>query len=342
MKTAAFFLAALVLAPLTTLHAADVPLAGPSPRVLFRQPDLDGLGNRMYVQTRVPGGEFAMISWQKSPFTPDGKFLPVRWDAGKKTGLDVTGERPLAQRGMRDVAGATTAQMSGGAVGAYLNSADLSGGGTDPAGRPRPGSEGYKMMVTPQIRFVPETAVHPFRSENGRLDLSLELQVPVAECGEKKGSLAYVNPVLLLVHPVRGVKISYVVGLFSRRSAGGARKVIQHIAHDEPTKSWMIQCKLVPGNPGLDFGKDSAEFQTAPWRGWRSFSCSVTRANLLAALRALREQQPETDCSLDPADYQLRSFHLNAEITFETAPAEMGWSMRRALLALEQAPLPRQ
>ena len=237
---------------------------------------------------------------------------------------------------MRDVAGATTAQMSGDAVGAYLNSADLSGSGTDAQGRPLPGSGGYKMMVTPQIRFAPETAVRPFCTENGRLDLSLDLQIPVAECGEKKGSLAYVNPVLLLVDPQRGVKISYVVDLFARRSTGGPQKVIQHIAHDGPTKSWMIQCKLVPGNSWVDIGKGSEVFQTAPWRGWRHFSCSVTRANVLAALKALRKQQPETNCSLDPADFQLSSFHLNAELTFETAPAELGWSMRRALLVHEE------
>jgi hypothetical protein len=104
----------------------------------------------------------------------------------------------------------------------------------------------------------------------------------------------------------------------------------------------MIQCKLVPGNSWVGMGKGSETFQTAPWSGWRHFSCTLTRANVLAALKALREQEPETKCSMDPADYQLRAFHLNAEITFETAPAEMGWSMRRALLTLEQGPLPRQ
>ena len=335
-------LAALLLAPLAYLHAADAPQTSPTHRVLFRQPELAGFGNRMYVQARVPSGDFAMISWQKSPFTPDGKFVPVGWDAGARTGLAVTGDRTPAQRGMRDAAGATTAQMSGDAVGAYLNSADLSGGGTDAQGRPLPGSSGFKMMVTPQIRFAPETAVRPFRAENGRLDLSLDLQIPVAKCAEKKGSLAYANPVLLLVDPQRGVKISYVVNLFSRRSTGNPLKVIQHIAHDGPTKSWMIQCKLVPGNSWVGMGKGSEVFQTAPWRGWRHFSCTLAHANVLAALKALREQEPETNCSMDPADYQLKSIHLNAEITFETAPAEMGWSMRRALLTLDERPVPQQ
>jgi hypothetical protein len=329
-------LTALLLAPRAALHAAEAPPIDSHPRLLFRQPVLEDFGNRMYVQARVPFGEFAMVSWQKSPFNPGGNFLPVRWDAGSKTGLLVTGDRTAAQRGMRDVEGATTAQMSGDAVGAYLNSADLSGSGIDAQGRPLPGSDGFKMMVTPQILFAPEAAASPFIGENGRLNLSLDLQIPVANCAEKKGSLAYVNPVLLLVDPQRGIKISYVVDLFSKRSTGNPRKVIQHIAHDGPTKSWMIQCKLVPGNSWVGMGKGSETFQTAPWSGWRHFSCTLTRANVLAALKALREQEPETNCSMDPADYQLKSFHLNAEITFETAPAEMGWSMRRALLTLEE------
>ncbi|MEN9574106.1 MAG: hypothetical protein RL514_1961 [Verrucomicrobiota bacterium] len=295
-----------------------------------------GFGERMFVQARVPLGEFVMVGWQKSPFTPEREFVPVGWDAGAKTGLAITGDRTLAQRGMSDVAGATTAQMSGDAVGAYLNSADLSGSGTDAQVRPLPESGGYKLMVTPQIKFAPKTAVYPFLAETGRLELSLDLQIPTAECGEKKGSIAYVNPVLVLVDPQSGIKISYSVGLFSRRSKAGPQKVTQHIAYDAPSKSWMIQCKLVPGNPLLDIGKDSEVSQTAPWCGWRHFSCSITRAHLLAALQALREQQPETNSSLDPADFQLSSFHLNAELTYETTLAELGWSMRRALLTLDE------
>ena len=119
MKPTLTLLSFLLFAPLAALHAAEAPPTGPTHRVLFRQPELAGFGDRMYVQARVPSGEFAMVGWQKSPFTTDGKFLPVGWDAGAKTGLAITGDRTLAQRGMRDVAGASTAQMSGDGVGAY-------------------------------------------------------------------------------------------------------------------------------------------------------------------------------------------------------------------------------
>ena len=98
----------------------------------------------------------------------------------------------------------------------------------------------------------------------------------------------------------------------------------------------MIQCKLVPGSPLLDIGQDPNVSLAAPWKGWRHFSCSITRAHFLAAQKALGEQQSETKSSLDPADFPLSSFHLNPELTYETTPAELGWCVRRALLAHEE------
>lgn len=305
--------------------------------VLFRQPSLPGIEGRLHVQARVPAGEFAMIGWQRNPATADGTFVPIDWDVGTKTGVSMDGDRLGAQRGMRESAGSTAVQMAGGGVGAYLNSADLSVDGLDTEGRPLPGSDGYKLMVTPQVQFAPGEAVHPFRSDHGEIRVSLELQVPVAECAGRKGSLAYVNPVLVFIDAKRKVKISYIAGVFSKRTTGDPSKDVHHIAHDAPSRSWMIQCRLLPGNRWMTVSDESETFQTSPWRGWRRFAFAITRENFAAALRALREQQPETDCSVDPADYGLRSFHLNAEINYETAPAELGWSMRRAEIVITAA-----
>ena len=121
-----------------------------------------------------------MISWQRSPFTADGKFGPVDWDPGEKTGLSIPdgATRRLAQRGMRDAAGSTVCQMYGGTVGAYLNSADLSGQGVDAKGNPLPGSNGYKQMITPSYRFRPDEAIHSSFNENRK---TLLLKVRGAE-----------------------------------------------------------------------------------------------------------------------------------------------------------------
>lgn len=314
---------------------ASVPAISAESHLLFRQPSLQDFGDRMYVQARVPAGTFAMISWQKNPATADGKFIPVDWRVGEKTGLLIGGALANAQRGMYNRPGSTAAQMSGTCVGAYLNSADLSAGGMDAQGFPLPGSGGYKMMVTPQITFSPVQGSNLFRARGDKLTMAMDLQVPVAVCAQKKGSLAYVNPAMVFIDIKTKVRLSYIVDLFSSRTTKTPAKVIEHIAYDDPSHSWMIQCNLVPGNSWVTMGDDSSVFQISPWTGWKHFSCSITRENFESALKLFREKQSEIDCSTDPADYRLHSFHLNAEITYQTAPAELGWSMRNASLIVE-------
>ncbi len=304
--------------------------------VLFSQPEVSEIGGRVYVIERRPLGEWFMISWQKSPFTPDGKFVPVDWDPGEKTGLSIpdVNARRRAQRGMRNAAGSTVCQMYGDAVGAYLNSADLSGDGVDAEGHPLPGSDGYKQMITPSYMFAPQETVNPWRTPGSRLEVSLDMQIPTAVCTEQKGSLAYVNPLIQLTDPNTKLRLSWGPMLFSKRSKGEHTKPLQHIAYDAPSRSWMIRDRLVPGASWLEMASGSASYQSAPWRGWRHFSWSVSRDHVTAALEAMRRQEPAVKLSADPGDYQLTWFHLNAETHFQSAPAELGWSMRNLRITL--------
>ena len=210
---------------------------GAEEHVVFSQPDVSDIGERVYVIERRPLGEWFMISWQKSPFTADGKFVPVDWDPGEKTGLSIPDvhRRRMAQRGMQNAAGSTVCQMYGDTVGAYLNSADLSGNGVDANGNPLPGSDGYKQMITPSYMFGPEEAIHPWRAPDSRLQVSLDLQIPTAVCAEKKGSLAYANPLLTLVDPKTKLKISWGPMLFSKRSKGDRTK---------PMHRYRLRCSL--------------------------------------------------------------------------------------------------
>jgi hypothetical protein len=43
--------------------------------------------------------------------------------------------------------------------------------------------------------------------------------------------------------------------------------------------------------------------------------------------------------SVNPADYAFVKFHLNAELHFQAAPAELGWSMHHAGVIVEDAAL---
>jgi hypothetical protein len=306
--------------------------------VLFRQPSLEGFGDRMHVQEHAPVGTFSMISWQKNPATTDGNFVPVDWNVGEKTGLPIAENHSAAQRGMKNRSGSTAAQMSGTAVGAYLNSDDLSGAGVDAQGCPLPGSGGYKMMVTPQIFFSPAPVPDLFRTPGDKLIVSMDLQVPVAVSAGKKGSIAYVNPILVFIDAKRKVKISYIVVCFDSWPVKTEPKMVENIAYDTPSHSWMISSRLMPDARWITMGTESCAFQSSPWRGWKHFSYSVTRRNFESALAIFREKQPEIDCSTNPADYRLKSFHLNAELKYETAPAELGWSMRNATIIAERGP----
>ena len=93
----------------TVTAAVLFAFCGAEQHVVFSQPDVSNIGDRVYVIERRPLGEWFMISWQKSPFTADGKFVPVDWDPCEKTGLSIPDEhaRRMAQRGMRNAAGST-------------------------------------------------------------------------------------------------------------------------------------------------------------------------------------------------------------------------------------------
>ena len=312
--------------------------SGGETKVVFSQPSVSEIGDRLYVIETRPVGEWFMISWQKSPFTPDGKFVPVDWDPEEKTGISIVGQeaRRNAQRGMRNAAGTTVCQMVGDTVGAYLNSADLSGQGVDGDGNPLPGSGGFKQMITPSYMFGSEEAIRPWNDAESCLQVSLELQIPTAVCGEKKGSLAYVNPLVTLVDPKTKAKISWGPMLFSKRSKGEATKPLQWIAYDAPSRSWMIRDRLVPGASWLELAPGATPYQTAPWVGWRHFCWSVSRAHVAAALTAMEQQEPNLELSKNPGDYQLTAFHLNAETHYQTAPAELGWSMRNLQIVVKK------
>lgn len=304
--------------------------AAADPRVLYQQPTLEAIAGRMLVQARAPEGEMALISWQKNPNTPTGAFVPVRWPVGQKTGLDPAGDLAQWQMGMADRAGSTAAQVFKQAVGAYLNSDDLSAGGRDAAGNPLPGSGGYKMMVTPEIRFPMKAGIRPLADPNTSLRVSFDLQVPTAVDQQKSGSHTYVNPCLVLVDPKTKVRISYIVVAFSK----GYRIVKESVGYDDPSRSWMLHTYMSTNQQWMTLQPGSAVFHDQPWKGWKHFSFAITPANARAAFSALHAARPEIACSTNPADYVLQSFHLNAELKYNTAHAELGWSLRDAKVEL--------
>jgi hypothetical protein len=301
------------------LSVISAALADAPVNVLIEQPPLDGIAGNFFVPPAMhqqpPVGVFALILWQPNPNRADGMLVPTAWAAGSKTGFYPTKPIEKHQAGFRDAEGTSTAQADGDTVGAYINSADLPGG-----------SHGYKMMITPEFIMSPEARVHPFGQPGHELLVTLDLQVPTAVDAHRDGSETYINADLVFLDAERGTKISYGCNLFfnghPNRQPGG------HIRLDSDTQNMMINSVVGLRNAWLTAQPNSTASQSAPWKGWKTFSFAITEQNFAEALRAL--QQRQASASTNPSDYTFVRFHLNAELHFNVAPAELGWSMRRA------------
>jgi len=248
-------------------------------------------------------------------------LVPTQWAAGAKTGFYPSAPVDKHQSGFRDIPGTTTVQADGDTVGAYINSADL------PAG-----SHKYKMMITPQYLASPAGRVRPFGQSGRAILISLELQVPTALDAHSGGSETYVSADLTFKDPNGRTKISYGCNLFHN---GHPRGPDGHVRLDTDSQNMMINSAVVSGNQWLTLQRGSAVGQSAPWMGWKVFAFAITEKNFEAGLRALRESIPTA--SIDPADYEFMGFHLNAELHFNDAPAQLGWSMRHVKIV--DAPL---
>src|SRR5580658_9301740 len=133
--------------PAATTSPTSPGGSSPGSTVLFQQPQESGIAGQFFVplatHTSPQTGIFELVLWQPNPDTADGELVSTTWDAGSETGFAPTSPS-TAQLGFQNQAGTSTAQMEGGTVGAYINSANLPG---SPAGQ--------KMMISPQFLFTP-------------------------------------------------------------------------------------------------------------------------------------------------------------------------------------------
>lgn len=325
----------LLIAILTRGGNADA--GAQAPKVLFEQAAVDNLAQSFLVPLAdrphpnpPPEDRFVLVLWEPNPKQSDGTLIPTSWPAGDKTGFYPT--PPLEhQLGFEDRYGTTTAQAQGGVVGAYLNTQEVS-----------PATDFGKLMITPRFRWSDASAARPFFFDPApALLVSLELQVPTASDAHRPGSEAYVVADLEFTDRVSGTKLAYGTGLFNK---GIARPNPGHlhadsngmgIAFDAPSRSIMINAPDKDGSPTLVRVPGSALFTGTPWRGWRTFSYTITRRAFSFALDRVRELYPNANASQDPADYRLTMFHLNAEVQHDGGPAELGWSMRNARIVLQ-------
>jgi hypothetical protein len=233
--------------------------------------------------------------------------VPTTWDAGTQTGFVPTSSLSTTQLGFQNKPGTTTAQMDGNTVGAYLNSADLSGAPV-----------GQKMMIAPQFLFLPGSEPMPFSSAQSVLGGSMDLQIPVAV-----GAKTYVVVYFLFQDP-NGVQISYGVVVFHN----GATNPPVSAIYNGDSNTYEIDLPLGVDQRFVTMTPGSAAWTGTTWTGWQNFAWSISQPEFAAALKFMATQFPGKVKITDPAKYELVGMHLNPEFHFQPAPAELGWSMR--------------
>lgn len=322
----------LSLAAVTAHLAAPSQAADVGHAIVFEQPSLDGVEGNFHVpkaEHRYPSEHsFNLLLWQPNPGRSDGQLVPTRWNAGAMTGFYPQEPVERHQAAFRDSDGSSTVQIDDGTVGVYLNSREL------PDSTP-----GKKMMITPE--FKPKEAIYPFEASGTELDTELELQVPVATDQHRPGNLAYVVSDLVLEDRTSRQTITFEVKLFHHNPGGaGAAMKPEHMRrtevgkYDEYSHTFQVGSPIAPGSRVCTTLPGTALYQTDTWTGWRPFRFAITRENLEAAVHDLKESAPQFHGSDNPADYRIVNWHLNAELTFASGPAELGWSMRHARLEI--------
>jgi hypothetical protein len=308
-------LSAIVGLFVTHLAIAQIPMTPSNfivrgETVLFQQPQEGGIANNLFVPLAVhqppPNGVMVMILWQPNPNTSNGLLVPTSWNAASKTGFNPSTPLSAKQMGFQDQVGSSTAQMDGGTVGAYLNSADLPSSTAD-----------QKMMITPQIEFFPGQAPSPFPNSGAVLNAEMDLQVPTAS-----GPMTYVLADFLFQDP-NGVLLSYGVKIF----ANGLTNQVVGSGYDSPSGAYMLNSPLGVDQRFVAAAPGSGVATGSTWLGWRHFGWSVSQAQFAAALAYLAAQYPAFTV-LDPSKWVLIQTHLNAEFHYQPAAAELGWSMQ--------------
>ena len=304
-------------------------------RVIFEQPSAEQISDSFRVPhanksqarlTRTTAG-FMMISWQTNPDPNSGGLMvPVSCaKAGRYTGFFPPQPAANYQLGYRNTCGASLAQMQGRVVGVYLTSEDL----------PQ-GSHGNKMMITPEERF-PEP-IYIFASQGGAIETTLDLQAPVAQDMHNPGSHTYINADFLFKDRVSDKKVTFNVTLLSN---GRPEPEDGPVRVDKDTSNYQLHAPLRADTRRVTRQPGSDVVQGAAWTGWKHFRFAITRDNFAGALAAVRQAYPEVDLSMNPDDFGLTRFHLNAEMRFtpqSPAPTRLGWSMRDAKIVWTSAP----
>lgn len=266
--------------------------------------------------------------WQGGPKTCVNQDA-VTWSIGDFTGFYPTGDLSTSQRGVDSATyGSQAVQFQGGTFGILLDSDSV--------------LDSYSTLDAFLIDYEYETnlgndgqSTHIFPFTNGlnQMVYSLQLQIPSASVTGP--SAAYAVGYLRFKDTLSGLDLFFGASIFDTRGTSVAKETIL-----------LDACNFCTGNPIVigvsgqngNFTSNaaaSAPFQSKPWLGFKLFSFSISRAQFVAALQAIKSRYPQlAGMSSDPASYALLEYSLNPELApLSATPFGPGVSAQMGLAA---------
>jgi hypothetical protein len=283
--------------------------------LLFKQPSLTKIEGNFCVRCAVDPGRFHITQWESSPTTTNGGDLASAQNMESYTGLPAPPVAGKSQVSVSNKPGASGAQVSGEAVGAFIKSSDLA-----------PDTPEQKFIITPSIEFNPPVKVFMHPSPTDGLVVSFDLQVPSATDQGKPRSSSYVVSDLMFRNRDTGTRI-YVNTIVFKNNTPQPR---DSSFFDGPTSTAAAVGPITGNTEFARVEPTSQPYQSRPWTGWKHFSYAVSGESLKKAIVSVNRHYGSLDLSGETASWDLISWHLNAEVLFGDGPAELGWSLRRA------------
>jgi hypothetical protein len=233
---------------------------------------------------------------------------PLSWDVGHYTGLPVG---PDSQRGYLDAPGNSAFQLRCNEAGFFINTATFT------HAAPLFG-EGPNVSVARDLS--PPVAAF---AGGGSVVIDADVRVPWAQSAAAPfiEGTAQVSLGIYLRDRTTGTVLGWIVNLFDNRPAGVNGSGLESLGHDG-FNAYVVT--PLAKRDGLD---REVRFVTVPawsctmqhvtWTEPRHCTAIVTRANMAAALAALRDTG--LHISVDPADLDVSSFGFGGEVIAGTA-----------------------
>ena len=291
------------------LLGTNVAFSKTEETVLFKQVPIKNLQAHFCLKCNFPPGKLHIVQWEETPVWAKNDDLSSDFGIGKYTGLSQQDKTTLNERVINDGKVHSGVQVSGDAIGVYINSNDL------PHGSP-----GEKFIITPVIKFdeTPYTEI----KKNRYFLVSFDLQVPTSGNFYGKSS-SYVTSDLRF----RYKKTKNFIYINTSIFQNNAPHPNDFIFFDKDTSTPVAFGPIL--NSKFSKAYDAtARYQSKPWIGWKHFSYYVDYSNFAAAFQDIyRKYHNETHKKIS-SDWHLSDWHLNAEILFKGAQSDLGWSMK--------------